>query len=1315
MILIRVAETLGWGWCERHSKILYKQMCVAKSEKITNAQGNRASGTDQHSETNRSPTKLCFLICLPILVGGLFATTDSFAQSQVSHLHTNVKAKDPGRVLEAGGVVWIYTSDSLYRWREDSLEKPKKIELDFGDIREIKEVGGWVWILADNGLFRCRVGPDYEPKATVVDGQQAWEIKVAGGWMWIGAENGLYRWRVGSPNEPEKVDLSIGSVSDLQETGGWLWINAEKGLYRRRVGSLDKQQKLDLDIGVYGFQEVAGWLWIDSEEGLYRWRLGSPNEPQQAIAGGSVSTRFIESGGWVWSSSVAEDRELYRSRVGSPNEPEPTGIKTFLSLEILEVDGWVWIGTEDGLFRCRVGAPDAPQEVNLNIGTVKAFQEAGKWLWIGTELGLYRWRVGSPGITTEPVVEGVSIEEIRKAGEKLWIDAGDDMYRWQVGSSKKPEPAGLETESVFDFEEIGEWLWIGTRNGLYRWRVTGEVKPELIPLTTARVSEIERVGGCLWIWTVGGLFQIKIATEGWDTAVLLTKKFPNIAYSDTPLPIAWKIEDYGRRSAADLVQCRIIVNDRNSQNPLREIVQTGVTDLTLDPLRAGDYSITVEATDLWGKVARSDPLEFHVYASTWEVFIEYLVWVASLYIITNALVFLSLVLLSRRYSFCLRLLTSRWVLFLGIYYGILLRNLPALQVWILAQCYRSVRQNLEDPIYEYVPRLLSQRESQAVLTTPLLDELRQERRIWITGGPGTGKTATVVEVLRGYFDETNSAWSGWRQFRFIPLPIRLRDTLETSLEHILVEALARHGVLFGDDNFARKFIRSAPLLCVLDGVNEARLDHQQLSTWLPEFLQISPHARILATSQSSVGAGRMLEYAMPPITADIAQQLLCALLGDEEGAAAFAAASPELWDRPDQMTAYEVVQVADLFQMKRQLPCDRTELYGATLEWATEGGTEAVSESLSRLAWDAWLTGQLQILIEVDLLERLLPNLVGPILVRRGLGAEGNDRYEIVHELMRDYLAARWAVLYATTPIARLDVEEVWQPSQSRSNAAFFTFVAELISNVKTMSLVGRFAMQDLEWRTGLLKAVLSVAHRRQWELPLSIDAHLNGVCAIVPRHQEGYRPRVIGMGILVGDHDVITCAHVVDSAIGDGWFETPGDGVVRICFPFSKGPVCVSGTVDRRGYFRADSAEEGMPTDIAVVRLHESAPASVGRANLRNHVLDTSVKVYGFPSIESMDGGWVSHPLGESLMAKITSSLVGGLVECVVTEPSNATVERGFSGAGLYYSDKDAFVGMMVMSSKDKQKPTGMFISVDHLREALAACMLREGIVDES
>jgi hypothetical protein len=54
-------------------------------------------------------------------------------------------------------------------------------------------------------------------------------------------------------------------------------------------------------------------------------------------------------------------------------------------------------------------------------------------------------------------------------------------------------------------------------------------------------------------------------------------------------------------------------------------------------------------------------------------------------------------------------------------------------------------------------------------------------------------------------------------------------------------------------------------------------------------------------------------------------------------------------------------------------------------------------------------------------------------------------------------------------------------------------------------------------------------------------DVGKNGVCVIVPQDQEGFRPQAFGMGILVKSFEVVTCARVIEAALGAEWQKSRG------------------------------------------------------------------------------------------------------------------------------------------------------------------------------
>jgi hypothetical protein len=217
------------------------------------------------------------------------------------------------------------------------------------------------------------------------------------------------------------------------------------------------------------------------------------------------------------------------------------------------------------------------------------------------------------------------------------------------------------------------------------------------------------------------------------------------------------------------------------------------------------------------------------------------------------------------------------------------------------------------------------------------------------------------------------------------------------------------------------------------------------------------------------------------------------------------------------------------------------------------------------------------------------------------------------------------------------------------------------------------------------------------------------GICAIVPRDQQGYQPRVFGMGILVSDTEVVTCAHVIDGALDLKGRRPADDAVVSVCFPFAGKQVCLDARVDATRWFPPSNASDH--PDIAVIRLVAPAPASVERAALRKYnftrLADHPLKVYGFQSKVLSDGSWVSHPTGETSEGRIVGPLPGGRAQFDGLPVTGAAVQHGFSGAGVYDPNQDAVVGMVVETDKDRTKRVSQIIGTPSLEAALGT---REG-----
>jgi len=156
------------------------------------------------------------------------------------------------------------------------------------------------------------------------------------------------------------------------------------------------------------------------------------------------------------------------------------------------------------------------------------------------------------------------------------------------------------------------------------------------------------------------------------------------------------------------------------------------------------------------------------------------------------------------------------------------------------------------------------------------------------------------------------------------------------------------------------------------------------------------------------------------------------------------------------------------------------------------------------------------------------------------------------------------------------------------------------------------------------------------------------------------------GMGILVDRRRIVTCAHVVNTALGRDQYatDTPVDKAC-VNFPLSSSTrKIIAGTVV------SWKPVGGEPEDIAVLELSEDAPTDVGFAVLTHFeasLQDNPLKIFGIASGSSNHVDVKYQGLTASFEAQIDG------------HPGAATfVERGYSGAGVWDAKLGAFIGMV-------------------------------------
>ena len=187
-----------------------------------------------------------------------------------------------------------------------------------------------------------------------------------------------------------------------------------------------------------------------------------------------------------------------------------------------------------------------------------------------------------------------------------------------------------------------------------------------------------------------------------------------------------------------------------------------------------------------------------------------------------------------------------------------------------------------------------------------------------------------------------------------------------------------------------------------------------------------------------------------------------------------------------------------------------------------------------------------------------------------------------------------------------------------------------------------------------------------------------------------------VGVGALVTERHVVTCAHVVNAAFGlDARAQGQPTGTVALDFPLVRqgdpgGSPPVRATVER---WLPPPREGAAGDDIAgLVLVNEQAPEGTAAARL---AVDTprpgrTVRVFGFPA---------ARPDGEWVQAAIRGSVGGGRLQ--LDSDSALRVQRGFSGSPVFDDDIGRVVGLIASAPPGAADRDSYAIGTDRLRLA--------------
>ncbi len=192
------------------------------------------------------------------------------------------------------------------------------------------------------------------------------------------------------------------------------------------------------------------------------------------------------------------------------------------------------------------------------------------------------------------------------------------------------------------------------------------------------------------------------------------------------------------------------------------------------------------------------------------------------------------------------------------------------------------------------------------------------------------------------------------------------------------------------------------------------------------------------------------------------------------------------------------------------------------------------------------------------------------------------------------------------------------------------------------------------------------------------------------------------GVGALVSERHVVTCAHVVNAALGrNARQQEQPTGPVQLDFPLLDAPMMIA-TVER---WLPPPREGAAGDDIAGLVLAERAPAGAVAARL---AVETprpgrTVLVFGFPAGRP-DGGWAE--------AAVRGPVASGRLQ--LDSSSALRVQQGYSGSPVFDDSIGRVAGIVASAPPGRSERDSYAISADRLRlawpEVLAGPWQRAG-----
>jgi WD40 repeat protein len=173
-------------------------------------------------------------------------------------------------------------------------------------------------------------------------------------------------------------------------------------------------------------------------------------------------------------------------------------------------------------------------------------------------------------------------------------------------------------------------------------------------------------------------------------------------------------------------------------------------------------------------------------------------------------------------------------------------------------------------------------------------------------------------------------------------------------------------------------------------------------------------------------------------------------------------------------------------------------------------------------------------------------------------------------------------------------------------------------------------------------------------------------------------------VGFLVGDRHILTCAHVVNAALGRGQrtLEKPGSDVrVQVDFPIlgsAEEPPSRNCRVEAWVPPPPTRTTGGDVAGLVIVGGGEDLPAGARPARLEVSVQEANAEVFGYPTDPPRpDGAWAT--------CRLSGQVGGGMLQLDLRDIASFCAQPGYSGSPVVVTSDslgDAVVGMLAVTS---------------------------------